>query len=456
MGKEDTSSSSRPDQKKRKKKRKKKKTKHLDAHKDTTDTTIQPGNNDDATRKSSSPGWSWGSAFAAVSKVQPNDADLDDKFLKVTASTPPDEDGLLAIASLIKSDVNDSSNKKKKRKRSDSNASSSDDDIDNTNDSNGTTLEGRMISISDDNDINGMALVLVDKQSGEVYSSGERTKEGNRLVIGKLVKGNKVEIDQLAVQEMKALDEGNIISSQLHAVEMKGPSFPYPTNEDDHCETPLQSYKDILPILNELCNKDFGGKKDRMKIYDPYFCDGGVIKKLSSLGYSNVYNRKEDCYEAWESTTEPQYDVFLTNPPYSDQHMDKLMRKVSSPSFGNKPWLLLMPQFVHKKDYYINSMKARQCNPFYIVPKKRYIYSPPRNFREKKASDVHKKSSPFISMWYCWGGNEKQNGELMNAFRNSSVMSDCDLARSKSALRDLRRGSGAGGSNKKKKKKRVS
>ena len=57
---------------------------------------------------------------------------------------------------------------------------------------------------------------------------------------------------------------------------------------------------------------------------------------------------------------------------------------------------------------------------------------------------MHKKSSPFVSMWYCWGGSDERNVELMNAFRNSSATNDCDLARSKSALRDLRRSGSTG------------
>jgi len=149
--------------------------------------------------------------------------------------------------------------------------------------------------------------------------------------------------------------------------------------------------------------------------------------------------------------------VFLTNPPYSEDHIEKLMRHVTSSSFGNKPWLLLMPQWVHKKDYYINATtknSTKRRDPFYIVPKRRYVYVPPANFREKKESDTHKKSSPFVSMWFCWGGTDKRNNELINAFQKSPVVNECDLARSKSALRDLRR-SGGGGKGRKKKKART-
>ncbi len=168
-----------------------------------------------------------------------------------------------------------------------------------------------------------------------------------------------------------------------------------------------------------------------------------------------------------------------------------------------------MPNWVHKKDCYVNAIntgnvhgddgtrvndcknkndekpklhKAKhknkkslinnncRCNPFYIVPKKRYVYLPPPDFRDKKISDVHKKSSPFVSMWYIWGGTEKRNEALIKAFRRSGVycggrngggggggihgaidgdVGGCDLARNRNALRDLRRGGKKGRGGKK-------
>ena len=394
-------------------------------------------------------GWSWGAAFSAASQVQPNEDDLDDNFLKATAASDGGSNkGITGISQLANDhavhkhvsngtdNVHESQETKTKRKRSESASSiQSDDDGSDKDSEEDVPLEGRMVDVDGD-----MSLVLVDKISGNIYSSGAIQDDGKRLVIGKLVNG-EVQLDSSAVEQMKQSDEGD------------EPSFPYETNADDHCETPLQSYKDILPLLNEM-RKSFGGKKESMKIYDPYFCDGSVIKHLSSLGYSNVHNKKDDCYAVWESKSEPEFDVFLTNPPYSEDHIEKLMKFVTSSDFGSKPWLLLMPQWVHKKDYYINATTKngkRACNPFYIVPKKRYVYLPPANFREKKDSDTHKKSSPFVSMWFCWGGSEKRNGELMNAFHNSAVASECDLARSKSALRDLRRS----GSSKSKKSKKT-
>ena len=408
-------------------------------------------------------GWSWGAAFAAADTIRPDEKELDDEFLSraaeadAAAASGWGKEGIMSISQLASSHVSKSSttNTKegsgRKRKKSESSAESndhvdSDDDDDDISiasiNSSESVLEGRTAVLPGDDKTN-FSMVLVDKQSGSVYSSGERTNNGKRLQIGKLLSGGSIDFDTTAIEEMKRLESGE-----------NGPSFPYKTDEDDHCETPLQAYSDIQSILDALC-KSMGKSKSSLKIYDPYYCNGSVIKHLSSLGYTNVYNKKEDCYAVWEAQEEPTFDVFITNPPYSADHIDKLMTYITSTKFGTKPWLLLMPNWVHKKDYYENSTTKNQTNyrcPFYVVPKKRYVYVPPPDFREKKASDVHKKSSPFVSMWYVWGGTSQKNDALLHAIQKSDSMSGCDMARSKSHLRDLRR-NGSGSKKKKRKTK---
>ena len=214
----------------------------------------------------------------------------------------------------------------------------------------------------------------------------------------------------------------------------KAPSFPYPTETDDHCETPLQAYRDILPLLQKIA----GTKNEDICIYDPYYCNAAVAKNLNELGFANVYNREEDCYQTWNSPDRyPVYDILITNPPYSDNHMERLMQHITSPAIKDRPWFLLMPNWVHKKDFY--TAATSNIRPFYVVPHKRYVYVPPADYREAKKSDVHKKSSPWHSMWYIWGGSSAKNEQLIRAFYISNSADHCDLARSKSALRDLRR-----------------
>merc|ERR1712150_110152 len=212
---------------------------------------------------------------------------------------------------------------------------------------------------------------------------------------------------------------------------------------------PIQAYKDIAMLLDKLCGSK---QKKKLSIYDPYYCNGAVIRNLEEIGYTNVYNQKEDCYEVWSTSSSssneyPDFDIFLTNPPYSDEHIPKLMEHLTArkSKFGitkNRPWFLLMPNWVHRKDYYRNALDQAGIRPFYLVPKKRYVYLPPKNFRDKKISDVHKKSSPFVSMWYIWGGTQQKTDMLIDHYNksmNSGSGPSCDLARSTSALRDLRR-----------------
>jgi len=224
------------------------------------------------------------------------------------------------------------------------------------------------------------------------------------------------------------------------------PSFPFPTEADDHCETPVNSYRDIVPLLQKISSRINGttsSSNSSLRIYDPYYCNGAMVEHMAQVGFPNVYNRKEDCYSIWSSSKCPVFDVLVTNPPYSGDHIAQLMQHVTAKQFGDRPWLLLLPQWVHKKNYYV--LATKHIRPFYLVPTKRYVYIPPKHFRDAKKSDVHKKSSPFCSMWYVWGGSAEFNETLIQHYHRTykkgseSARAPCALARSKSALRDLRR-----------------
>jgi hypothetical protein len=229
------------------------------------------------------------------------------------------------------------------------------------------------------------------------------------------------------------------------------PDFPFAVDPDDHCESPLQAYRDIAPLLTWLARtrhkSNFENQTDdsvraELGIYDPYYCNGAVVANLASLGFTKVYHDKQDCYAIWaDPSCLPNFDVLVTNPPYSDNHVERLLQFVASAAFGSRPWFLLLPTWVHKKDYYVTATAS--MTPFYLVPpsNRRYVYHPPPHFRTKTKSAVHVKSSPFVSMWYCWGGTSRVNEELMQHFNSCSnnLFGGCDLARSKSALRDLRR-----------------
>jgi hypothetical protein len=256
---------------------------------------------------------------------------------------------------------------------------------------------------------------VIDKEVSE-EGSGDKKKEKK-----KKQKKDKKEENEAKEKEVEVEPAAPSLIPSL------APSFPYPVDSSDHCETPQIAYEHIKPLLDHLSSKT----STPLKIYDPYFCSGSVKTSLSSIGYPHCHNVKEDCYSVWSRSAAPESDVIITNPPYSDDHVEKLFTWLTSSVNKDKVWMCLLPQFFHKHEYY--KRLTSSIHPFYIVPKKRYIYLPPSGFREKKKSDTHKKSSPFVSMWYVWGG--RWNGEL----REVEVGEEVERAWSKSMLRDLRR-----------------
>lgn len=126
------------------------------------------------------------------------------------------------------------------------------------------------------------------------------------------------------------------------------PVFPYETDPDDHCESPFDAYEDVITLLQAHARRLYrsvpaSSAQQQLSIYDPYYCNGRVANHLESLGFPNVYNRKEDCYRVWKDATRyPKFDILMTNPPYSGDHVERLMEHVTSKQVANKPWMLLM------------------------------------------------------------------------------------------------------------------
>ena len=151
-------------------------------------------------------------------------------------------------------------------------------------------------------------------------------------------------------------------------------NYPYEVIPDDHCETPVEAYQDISPLLN-LYAQSIQKTSSSVFIYDPFFCEGSMVERMNQLGFTNVYNRKEDFYHMKDTKQTPNYDLLMTNPPYSLDHMDRLLNYCVNEM--TKPFCLLLPNYVYMKEYYPKYSKF----PFiYITPKngKRYLYTTPK------------------------------------------------------------------------------
>ena len=225
----------------------------------------------------------------------------------------------------------------------------------------------------------------------------------------KMRKTSKIFVHEREVEEdLNGSNDSNV------EVEKKV-SYAYEVDEDDHCESPEEAYQDIDHML---CHISILMQKSRatLRIYDPYHCKGSMIERLKKLGYEDVYNKNEDFYVSICEKKLPEYDVLVTNPPYSGDHMEKLLKYVLS---IDKPSFLLIPNYVYMKDYYsrILSQYRHVPPPVFIVPNKRYLYTTPYGRRQAKSA---KYTSPFPTFWFCFLGSKVRKNVIDMARKYTS------------------------------------
>lgn len=149
---------------------------------------------------------------------------------------------------------------------------------------------------------------------------------------------------------------------------MNSDSRPFITNISDDAETPLRAYKHIEPILSSITSS-LGKNKEDIILYDPYYCCGTMKKYLATLGYTNVINEPRDFYHDIQTLSIPYFDILITNPPFSGDHIIKLLDwilTIPQPTF-----LLLPQQHLHKSHYYSFCLSLAIQNipqPFFIGP----------------------------------------------------------------------------------------
>lgn len=152
---------------------------------------------------------------------------------------------------------------------------------------------------------------------------------------------------------------------------------------NDHFETPQQAYVDLLQVLIYVA-KDIGKALEDVIIYDPYYCQGRVITLLQSLGFRNIINNNRDFYRDISSNTIPEYDILVTNPPYSGEHKVKLLQYLQT---IDRPYALLLPAYTATKSYwkdfirFENQRRRNESRPgdavIYLLPPSSYEYSHP-------------------------------------------------------------------------------
>lgn len=147
------------------------------------------------------------------------------------------------------------------------------------------------------------------------------------------------------------------------------------------------------------------------------------------LKYKNVIHEARDFYKDINNNTIPDHDVLITNPPYSENHKQKVLEF----AFQNLKkqgirFLLLLPNYVVGKAYFKNLVN-QYCNQTddgsegdvkeefpirYVVPNQAYEYDHPENTGHEVP--------PFFSIWICGGFTysiDNDNNKISNIKNNS-------------------------------------
>ena len=189
-----------------------------------------------------------------------------------------------------------------------------------------------------------------------------------------------------------------IPANSIQNTESSGHQWEFAAEYNDHFETPLVAYEDIAPVLTIIA-KRLGKSVCDLIIYDPYYCKGNMVNRLSSIGFSTVINKNRDFYGDIASRNIPAYDILVTNPPYSGEHKLRLLNFLR---VQQRPFALLLPAYTATKSYWKEfSIPTNSFNPdiLYLMPGGSYSYEHP----EGTGHDI----PPFYSAWFIGGMGDK-------------------------------------------------
>mmetsp|Transcript_4661 Transcript_4661/g.6832 ORF Transcript_4661/g.6832 Transcript_4661/m.6832 type:complete len:400 (+) Transcript_4661:17-1216(+) len=249
------------------------------------------------------------------------------------------------------------------------------------------------------------------------------------------------------------------MASKTPSPRKKKISYPYKVDYNDHFETPLNAYKDILPMLDAVAPCDSSDiklsskkkKRRRLKqghqeegdlnsaatsttncssssasqatkdisshsresinttrsnhvIYDPYFCNGRTKLLLQSIGFSKVQHEKRDFYKDIIQKSIPSYDTLITNPPYSEDHKEKCMQFAIN-QLRPKQTGKMNDNTHKKKDDTKSSTNDHQGKPFFILMpnycacRNHYRSSIMQNATSKNKNAMNDDSEPLDIMY---------------------------------------------------------
>jgi hypothetical protein len=215
----------------------------------------------------------------------------------------------------------------------------------------------------------------------------------------------------------------------------------FTTNVLDHCETPHVAYEHLREFLNAIgaAMKIRPPITTNLRIWDPFYCDGSMKRIFSDMGFTNVIHENQDFYQLVQEKKIPPHDILITNPPYSDDHIHRLLDFVVKVQIPNqRPSCLLLPNWVSRQpDYaarFVSPITANNNNNnkselFYLSPIEPYSYQMPSWVGGDRPDHVGEsgKTTPYLSSWYL----VVPAGSVSNSTSTSSFLERMDAVAKK-------------------------
>jgi hypothetical protein len=130
---------------------------------------------------------------------------------------------------------------------------------------------------------------------------------------------------------------------------------------------------------------------------------------LNDIGYTNVVHENADFYGLITRGDFPRHDVLVTNPPYSEDHIGRLLDYVVSTEIPihERPVCLLLPNWVSRKAEYESTFVAPLTSMgfelLYLGPLVPYKYAMPSFVTMEERPDhvgTNGETMPYLSSWY--------------------------------------------------------
>ena len=126
--------------------------------------------------------------------------------------------------------------------------------------------------------------------NNKALSATEETSKLETKKVEKVKKNDAVASKaSVSVEEhsVKSKKEEQTINQPKNLGKDRNSGWNFEVDYNDHFETPPIAYSDIVPMLKELATS-LGKLPEDLIIYDPYYCQGAMVRILAELGFTKV------------------------------------------------------------------------------------------------------------------------------------------------------------------------